>query len=206
MQKENVKKYASRYKILSNVKKGKAFVVSAPAGTGKTTLVNRLIDELPHVERSISFTTRKPRKGEQEGIDYHFISYQEFEHKIKKTHFIEYAEVFGNFYGTEKKTVETLLNKGIDVVLVIDTQGALELKPFFDAVYIFVNPPSLEELERRLKGRETDSIEDVKTRLSWAEKEMSQAHHYDYNITNCDLEKAYQALKSIFIAEQLKTK
>ena len=186
--------------------RGQAFIVSAPAGTGKTTLVDRLTNEFPHIVRSISYTTRKPRGNEVEGQDYHFVSFQEFEHKINQGDFIEYAQVFGNFYGTEKKSVEKLLEKGLDVVLVIDTQGALEIKPFFKGVYIFMGPPSMEELEKRLRERETDSHEDIELRLSWAHKEIEKASHYDYNITNCNLEKTYDVLKSIFIAEKNKLK
>lgn len=186
------------------MKKGKPYILSAPAGTGKTTLVNRLTQEVPHIVRNISYTTRRMRNGEVEGVDYHFISFQEFQHKIKKGDFIEYAEVFGNFYGTDKGSVERLLNLGKDVVLVIDTQGAMEIKAFFKGVYIFMGPPSFEELEKRLRNRMTETLDDIETRLAWARKEIEHAEQYDYNIVNCDLEKTYTILKSIFIAEKHK--
>jgi len=188
------------------MKKGQVYILSAPAGTGKTTLMNRLTKEHSHIVRSISYTTRPPRGKEEEGLDYHFVSFQEFEHKIKKGDFIEYAEVFGNFYGTDKKSVERLLKQGSDVVLVIDTQGAVAIKPFFKGISIFMGPPSFEELEKRLRSRKTDSQEDIETRLSWAHKEMDQAKLYDYNIVNCDFEKTYTILKSIFLAEKYKVR
>jgi guanylate kinase len=189
---------------LSNIKKGQAYILSAPAGTGKTTLVNRLTNEASHIVRNISYTTREIREGEKEGVDYHFISFQEFQHKINKGDFVEYAEVFGNFYGTDKTSVEILLNQGKDVVLVIDTQGAMAIKPFFKGVYIFMGPPSFEELEKRLRNRKTESSDDIETRLLWAQKEIEHAKQYDYNIVNCNLEKTYTVLKSIFIAEKYK--
>lgn len=188
------------------MKKGIAFILSAPAGTGKTTLVEKLTSEEPHIVRNISYTTRAPRKGEVEGKDYHFISFQEFERKIKKNDFLEYAEVFGHFYGTCKESVEKLLNKGCDAVLVIDTQGALAIKKLLKGVYIFVSPPSLKELEKRLVNRKTESASELKTRLEWASRELKQAVHYDYNIVNSDLKEAYIALKSIFIAEKFKVR
>lgn len=201
-----MKKFENRCKTLSNIKRGKAFILSAPAGTGKTTLVDRLTREFKQIVRSISFTTRQPRGQEKEGHDYHFISFQEFERKINKGDFIEYVEVFGNFYGTEKEAVEKLLDQGCDVVLVIDTQGALAIKPFFKGVYIFMSPPSMQELEKRLRERGTDSAVDIDLRLSWAHNEMEQAWHYDYNVINSNLEETYQVLKSIYIAEKYKTK
>ena len=189
---------------MSNTRKGHAYILSAPAGTGKTTLVNRLTEEVPHIVRNISYTTREMREGEKEGVDYHFISFQEFEHKINRGDFVEYAEVFGHFYGTDKASVELLLNQGNDVVLVIDTQGAMAIKPFFKGVYIFMGPPSFEELEKRLRNRKRESSKDIETRLSWAQKEIEHAKQYDYNIVNCNLEKTYNVLKSIFIAEKYK--
>lgn len=201
-----MKKFESRCKILNNKERGKAFILSAPAGTGKTTLVDRLTSKFPQLVRSISFTTRKPRGKEQEEHDYYFISFQEFERKINKGDFIEYVEVFGNFYGTGKDNVEALLNQGYDVILVIDTQGALAIKPFFKGIYIFMGPPSIQELEKRLKARGTDSPAEIERRLSWAHNEIEQACHYDYNVINANLEETYGILKSIYIAEKYKTK
>lgn len=188
------------------MKKGQAFIISAPAGTGKTTLVEKLEAEFSHIVRNISYTTREPRVNEVNGKDYHFISFQEFEKKIKKGDFLEYAEVFGNFYGTCTKSIEQLLHAGCDVVLVIDTQGAIAIKKFFKGIYIFMSPPNIEELEKRLKKRKTESEADLKTRLSWARHELEQSIHYDYHITNKDLKKTYAILKSIFVAEKFKVR
>lgn len=186
--------------------KGTAYILSAPAGTGKTTLVDKLTEEFPKVVRNVSYTTRSPREGEKDGVDYHFVSFQEFERKIKRGDFLEYAEVFGNFYGTCIESVEKLLEKGFDTIMVIDTQGADAVRNKFHAVHIFLSPPSMEELERRLKARKTENQEQLKLRLSVAKEEMKRAHQYDYHIVNCDLEKAYSALKSIFIAQKYKVK
>jgi len=188
------------------MKKGIAFILSAPAGTGKTTLVQRLTSEKPHIVRNVSYTTRTPRENEIDGKDYHFITFQEFERKIKKNEFLEYAEVFGHFYGTCKESVDKLLNKGCDAILVIDTQGALVIKRFLKGVYIFMSPPSLEELEKRLLKRKTETSFELKTRLDWASHELKQAVHYNYHIVNSDLDEAYMVLKSIFVAEKFKVR
>lgn len=182
--------------------KGLVFVVSAPAGTGKTTLVRMLLDEFSSVVESVSFTTRHPRENEVAGRDYHFISKAEFRKKIEEGEFLEYAEVFGNYYGTSRKALEQQLGKGKHVILVIDTQGALQLKKKLDAVFIFVSPPSLEELRARLFQRRSESEESMEKRLSWAEKEMELLLQYDYHIVNDQLKVAYDALRSILIAEE----
>jgi guanylate kinase len=184
------------------MRKGLVFVISAPAGTGKTTLVKMLKEEFHHVVDSISFTTREPRPNEVPGRDYNFISQKEFKEKIKEEEFLEYAEVFHNFYGTSKKYVESQQEKGKHVILVIDTQGALQLMDHFKACYIFISPPSLEELMARLYRRKSEDEEAIKTRLSWAEKEMALAPRYNYHIVNDNLKLAYDALRSILIAEE----
>ncbi len=189
-------------KVLGTLKKGRIFVVSAPAGTGKTTLVRMLMDEFDSVTRSISYTTRKMRRGEKEGKDYHFISGEDFRKMVKVDAFYEYAEVFGEYYGTSKKEVENQLKKRKHVVLVIDTQGAKLLKEVLDAVYIFISPPNLGELKKRLKGRKSDSDASIEKRLSWAHKEMDAAREYDYLIVNENLKVAYEIFRSIFIAEE----
>ncbi len=181
---------------------GLVFVISAPAGTGKTTLVRMLMEEFQRVVESVSFTTRPPRENEVPERDYHFISEAEFEKKIKEGEFIEYAKVFGNYYGTSMKFLESQQEKGKHVILVIDTQGALQLKKKLDAVFIFISPPSLEELRARLYRRRSESEEAIEHRLSWAEKEMALAPKYDYHIVNDNLKVAYEALKSILIAEE----
>lgn len=193
-------------KILGNLKKGLFFILSAPAGTGKTTLVNMLENEFSSVVRSISFTTRKPRKGEENGKDYFFITKEEFEKKIKTNDFLEYATVFGDYYGTSKTFVEEKRNEGKNVVLVIDTQGAMKLKDKNIATLIFVTPPNIEVLKERLLKRNTDSLESIEKRLSWANDEIKLAQNYDYIIVNDELQVAYQVLRSILIAEEHRIK
>ncbi len=195
-------------RILGNLKKGLVFVVSAPAGTGKTTLVRMLIEEFPGaVVKSISCTTRPPRTGEIADYDYHFLSKEAFEAKIKAGDFLEYAEVFGHFYGTSKSEVLHQQNTGKHVILVIDTQGALRLKKEqFPAVYIFLKPPSLVELRERLFKRKTEADKHIEERLAWAEHEIDMAVNYDYQIINDSLNHAYDVFRSILIAEEHKTK
>jgi len=190
-------------KLLGGLKQGLIFVVSAPAGTGKTTLVRMLTDEFDCVVESVSYTTRKMRTNEFEGRDYHFISRDEFRRMADAGDFLEHAEVFGNQYGTSKKAVQKLQAQGKHVVLVIDTQGAELLKKLLkQAVYIFICPPNFEELQKRLHGRKSDSHESISTRLSWAEKEMEASKDYDYLIVNENLKLAYEIFRSIFIAEE----
>lgn len=184
------------------MKKGLVFVVSAPAGTGKTTLVRMLLEEFHSVVESVSFTTRAPRPNEVPSRDYNFISPEEFEEKIDEGEFLEYAQVFGHYYGTSSKFVEAQRQKGKHVILVIDTQGALQLKGKIDAIFIFISPPSLEELRSRLHRRKSESEEAIVQRLSWAEKEMALASQYDYHIVNDNLKTAYDVLRSILIAEE----
>jgi guanylate kinase len=184
------------------MKKGLVFVVSAPAGTGKTTLVRMLQEEFHQVEGSVSFTTRTPRPNEVPGRDYFFISEPEFKEKIEEGEFLEYAQVFHHYYGTSKKYVDHQREKGKHVILVIDTQGALQLKNQIEAIFIFISPPSLEELRARLCRRKSESEEAMETRLSWAEKEMALAPQYDYHIINDHLKTAYDALRAILIAEE----
>jgi len=190
-------------KLLGNLPKGLCFVLSAPAGTGKTTLVRMLSQEFPCVCESISCTTRPPRQGEVEGKDYHFLSKGEFEEKICHGDFLEHAEVFGYYYGTSRIFVLKQQEVGKHVFLVIDTQGAIQLKQKeFPAVYVFLSPPSLEELKERLVGRKTESMEAIEKRLSWAKAEMAMRAGYDYHIVNDSLNQAYAILRSIVIAEE----
>ena len=189
-------------KLLGNLKQGLVFIVSAPAGTGKTTLVDRLTQEFDCVKANVSCTTRKPRAGEAPGLHYHFLSDGEFEKKIAEKEFLEFVKLYGYYYGTSREKVRELQNQGKHVVLTIDTQGALKLKGLIDAVYIFIKPPSIDELRKRLTDRQTETAEVVKERLAWAEKELKAAALYDYVIVNDDLTNAYQVLRSIFIAEE----
>ena len=193
------------YKVLGNSERGIVFIVSAPAGTGKTTLVRKLCDEFDCVVESTSYTTRTKRKNEVEGRDYYFITEEEFRQKISDGEFLEYAKVFGYYYGTSRHTVEELRQHQKHVILVIDTQGMQQLQGF-EAVTIFISPPNLDELKRRLTSRKSESVESVEYRLSWAEREIATASNYDYHIINDHLETAYDVLRSIFIAEEHRTK
>ena len=190
-------------KILGNLPTGLVFILSAPAGTGKTTLIRMLTQEFDCIEESVSCTTRTPRLGEIEGKDYFFLSPDDFKKKITEDDFLEYAEVFGNLYGTSKKQIEEKTKSGKHVFLVIDTQGALSLQKMgFKAVYIFVAPPNVEALKERLHKRQTEDEGKRLERLSWAEKEMKLSVLYDFQIINCNLDVAYTVLKSIVIAEE----
>lgn len=181
---------------------GKPFILSAPAGTGKTTLVGMLTKEFSCVVASVSFTTREPREGEIHGVHYNFVSHEAFEEKISSGDFLEYVKLYGNYYGSSRTWVEEHLNRGKHVVLVIDTQGALLLRDKWKVTSIFVKPPSLDELKFRMISRGQDSIETIERRLAWAEREIKASRYYDYEIVNQDLSTAYQVLRSIFIAEE----
>jgi guanylate kinase len=188
--------------LIGNLKNGLIFVLSAPAGTGKTTLVSMLTHEFSNIVASVSYTTRQPRAGEQEGVHYHFITETEFARREIEGEFLEHVELYGNRYGTSKAWIDGRLAQGQHVFLVIDTQGALFLKDKLEAVYIFVQPPSFEELERRLQARKTEPSEEMNRRLQQAKKEMEIGMTYDYSIVNDSLEIAYQVLRSIVIAEE----
>lgn len=193
--------------VLGNLKKGIVFVLSAPSGTGKTTLVRMLREEFPVISESISCTTRPIRHGEAEGHDYHFLSEQEFDQRLQTGDFLEHATVFGSRYGTSRSIVEQEIEKGKHLFLVIDTQGAMELrKKKFPAIFIFLSPPSLEDLRERMMKRQTETKESLEHRLSWAEKEMALASKYDYHIVNKNLSVAYDILRSIVIAEEHRVK
>lgn len=190
--------------LLGSCSRGRLFVLSAPAGTGKTTLVQKLVEEFPSVVQSISYTTRKPRAQEVTGDHYFFISKAEFEAKIAEHEFLEYVLLYGDYYGTSKVWVESMLSQGKHLFLVIDTQGALQLMDSVEACFIFVKPPSLEILKQRLLERKSETEESLNNRLSWAEKEMEAVHYYDYAFCNDNLDSAYQILRSIVIAEEHK--
>ncbi len=177
-------------------------MLSAPAGSGKTTLTEMLVKEFPCVVESISFTTRQPRGKEVDGKHYFFISREEFQRKIIEGEFLEYAEIYGDYYGTSWKWVEEQRNQGKHVVPVIDTQGAAQVREKCLATFVFILPPSLEALRERLTKRKTESPEEIGKRLNWAKKEIEESKKYDYAIVNHDLETSYQVLKSIFIAEE----
>ena len=191
---------------LGGADKGLIVVLSAPAGTGKTTLVRRLIQEFPNVVPGCSYTTRQPRANETNGVDYNFVTEQEFKQRIEDGDFLEHVQLYGFHYGTSRSWVQAQCDAGKRVVLVIDTQGALQLRKCKErkirAAFIFVAPPSMEELHRRLMKRKTESPEVIAQRLALARKEVEARVHYDYLIVNDDLDVAYDALKSIIIAEE----
>jgi guanylate kinase len=181
------------------------FIISAPSGSGKSTLVSRLMNEVPNLTFSVSYTTRKPRGSEEEGEAYHFIERPEFEERLARNEFLEHAEVFGNYYGTHISALDIAENKGKDLVLDIDVQGAAQLKERIrDAVSIFVLAPSREILEQRLRSRSQDSDEVIRRRLSDAAREIRNYSLYDYVLVNEDLDLAADTLKSIVKAERVK--
>lgn len=183
--------------------KGKLFVFSGPSGVGKGTLKEKLFEEFAdQLAFSVSATTRSPREGEKDGIDYFYISQQEFAERISKDDFLEYATFSGNSYGTPRSFVTGLLDQGVNVLLEIEVKGAMQVREKMpESVSVFILPPSYEELERRLRGRGTESEEKVKLRLETALAELPYAEKYDYRIVNSDLETAYQELRAIFKKE-----
>jgi guanylate kinase len=180
--------------------KGRLFVISGPSGTGKGTICKELIKD-DKIRLSVSMTTRNPREGEVHGVSYYFATKEEFLQKIDAGGFLEYAEVFGNYYGTPKMEVLELLDEGIDVLLEIDVQGALQIKDVYpEAVLVFILPPSMEELRARLTGRGTEPQDVVERRLGEAAKEISYVKHYDYAVINDDLEEAIENVKTVIKA------
>ena len=183
-------------------KRGVLFVFSGPSGVGKGTLKAKLFEEFAdRIAYSVSATTRGPREGEVDGKDYFFISRQEFERRVKNNEFLEHAEFAGNCYGAPRAYVEKLLDSGMNVVLEIDVQGALQvMKSMPECVSVFILPPSFEELEHRLRGRGTETEEKVRERLETAKRELPYAPQYDYQIVNGgDIEAAYQSLREVFL-------
>lgn len=186
--------------------RGKIYVIAAPSGAGKSTLVNALCKLDNNVQLSISHTTRGIRPGEEHGVNYFFTSVPDFKNMIEKNEFLEYAEVYGNLYGTNITTIKDFLATGKDILLEIDWQGARQIRKLFnDAVLIFIAPPSLEILEKRLRDRKTDSQEVIEKRLSSAREDMSHAAEFDYIIINDDFDTALQDLCSIIRAGRNKT-
>jgi guanylate kinase len=188
---------------MSSEVRGQLFIISAPSGTGKTTLAERLVQVVPDLALSRSFTSRPPRAGELDGVDYNFISRERFESMIAGGEFLEYADVFGNLYGTSAATTEQALAHGQDLVLVIDVQGAQQVRSQTDgSVGIFVLPPSFPVLEERLRGRSKDTEAQIQRRLAVARSEVSAVNDYDYAIVNDDVESAVGRLRSIVEAER----
>jgi len=185
--------------------KGKIFILSAPSGTGKTTVARKILSEIQDLEKVVTFTTRKPRPGEEEGVDYVFVTKEEFEKKIGEDFFLEYANVYGNYYGTPKPEVERITESGKDALLVIDVQGAFRIKRLIpEAVGIFLLPPSLEELRRRIESRGYRD-ENIESRLKTAEKEIPCARFFDYVVINDFLNTAVEKVKAIILSHRCET-
>lgn len=184
----------------SSTHRGKLIIIVAPSGTGKSTLIKKLLRDFPSIEWSVSHTTRAPREGEVSGKDYFFTDKATFEADIEKKAFVEWAQVHGNYYGTSKAFVEEGLQQGKVLLFDIDVQGADQLLKFYreDATAIFITPPSLQDLEARLKKRGTDRPEVIERRLRNAKKELERKHDYDKLVLNEDFEEAYVELKKIF--------
>ncbi|MBL4903632.1 MAG: guanylate kinase [Desulfocapsa sp.] len=184
--------------------RGQLFILSAPSGTGKTTILKKVMANVTNLYFSISHTTRAPRNGEKNGVDYHFVTVVEFQEMCEKDLFLEWAEVHGNFYGTSRPAVLKQLACGQDVILDIDVQGAAIIiaDATLPGVSVFVAPPSLSELEKRLCSRGTDTKETIELRLDNAVKEMDAAEKYDYLVINDNLEEAVGTLQSVIIAER----
>jgi guanylate kinase len=184
--------------------RGRVFIVSAPSGSGKSTLLAKLLTEIPDLEFSISFTTRKPRGGEQNGVEYFFVTESLFEKMIGEGQFVEYARVFDHYYGTAKSTLEAVLMQGKDMLLDIDTEGAAQVKMKIpDAVSIFIMPPSFDALHERLKRRQLDNDETIQKRLRWASQvEVYRFKNYDYVVINDDVELSLDLMRSIVSAER----
>ncbi len=186
--------------------KGFVVVVSGAAGSGKGTVISELVKSNPDVKYSISCTTRAPRPGETDGVDYHFISRENFEDMIKRGEFLEHAFVHMDYYGTPKTKVDEAIENGGVIILEIDVQGMEEMiKTYPDAVTVFIIPPSFQELENRLRKRGTESEESIKVRMENAKKEILKVKEYSYVVVNDDFVEAAKTLNSIIIAERAKT-
>lgn len=185
---------------------GSLFVVTAPSGAGKTSLVRALLDCTSDLQLSISYTTRSPREGETDGVDYYYVDEARFHAMAETSDFLEYARVFGNYYGTSETWVKERLKQGIDILLEIDWQGAEQVRRLMpEAIGIFILPPSLETLEERLRKRGTDSEETIVQRLSEAQQEMSHYGEADYLIFNDDFDRALEELRAVILASRVET-
>ena len=188
-----------------NKRQGIVFILSAPSGTGKTTVISGLLERFPEIDLSVSYTTRAPRAGEVAGRDYHFTSRKKFLAMKAKGEFAESASVHDFFYGTPRRTLDRSIVKGSDFFLDIDVQGARQIKRKYPkSVAIFLLPPSWSELKRRLGGRATDDADIIRRRLANARREIQDVIHYDYYIVNCDIKEAVETLEAIILAERQK--
>ena len=188
---------------MSSDGRGRLFIVSAPSGAGKTTLVERLVEEIPHLRMSRSFTSRAQRPGESDGVDYNFVTRERFEAMIAANDFLEWADVFGNLYGTCASDTERLLADGSDVVLVIDVQGARQVRAVRpDATTVFVMPPSYAALEQRLRGRSQDAEAAIVKRLQVAREEVASYAEYDFIVLNDEVATAVERMRGIVLAQR----
>ena len=184
--------------LMSDITRGKLIVISGPSGSGKTTISSKLLDLLPDLEDSISFTTRRPRTGERNSRDYYFISSDEFQKGIKENKFLEYAVVFGHYYGTDNKWILDRLDRGKNILLTIDVQGAAQIKANFpQAVLVFLMPPGEDVLRERLTNRATDDPEEIRNRLAKAKEEMAQVSNYNYVVINDKVNEAVEKIRGI---------
>lgn len=189
--------------MIRTKKRGTLIVISAPSGAGKGTVISKLLEKENNLWLSVSATSRAPRTNDIEGETYYFYSKEEFENKIKEGYFLEYAEYAGNYYGTPKKIIEEKLNEGIDVILEIEIQGAMQIKNLIpESIFIFIMPPTLEELKRRLVGRNTDSKEKIIERFKIAYKEINEVSKYNYVVVNDEVDNAVSKIQAIIKAEK----
>jgi guanylate kinase len=188
---------------MSSSGRGLLFIVSAPSGAGKTTLVERLVEQTPHLKMSRSYTSRRAREGETDGVDYNFVSREQFESMVASGEFLEWADVFGNLYGTSAADTNRILEQGHDVVLVIDVQGTRKVRSRgLETAAVFVMPPSFAELEHRLRHRSKDSEDAIQRRLHVARQEVAAFVEYDFVVVNDELTAAVDRLRSIVLAER----
>lgn len=186
---------------------GKLYVISGPSGAGKTTVIRHLLQEAGNLGYSVSHTTRRPRPNERDGADYHFVEKETFQRMIREGDFLEWAEVYtGDLYGTSLSGLQALLEKGMDVILDVDVEGAGNVRGRFEgSILIFLLPPSLEVLEKRLRGRSTESEDRVRARIHKAVREIRECRHYDYIIFNEQVADSVQAIRSVIEAENLRS-
>lgn len=188
---------------MNKKKRGELIVLSGPSGVGKSTVISELLSSRRDIHFSVSFTTRQPRVGEENGVNYNFVTREEFERMIRDGELLEYAEYVGNYYGTSLKIIEDYLQQGIDVLLDIEVQGAAKVREKCpEAVLIFIIPPSLEELSRRLRNRNTDSVEVIAQRLEKSRAECRESVKYDYLVVNDNVVSAAQEILAILEAER----